>query len=276
MSRIRFRDDEPSSTTTVLGVLAGAVIGFAVGVYVSDRLGGVSGISNRLRRRAGAGRQGIPREPRAANDFEDLEEFEADELEDEGMDSDVEVRVLEAFRNDTILCERAIDIGSIGQGIVELAGWVDTEEESRHAVTIARGVPGVETVVNRLAIGDDEAELETAARRFADGDPALNEAQWDGHTVGTGRRRQGTSHDVGRHADPRVDLTERWSSAEQALREAADSDGPAGRARGRKAAARGDRATAIDTSASRGPKPGHTGPVDVVGEHTGTPAEERA
>ncbi len=67
--------------------------------------------------------------------------------------------MLEAFRNDPILAERAMDIGSIGEGVIELAGWVEDEEESHHAVTIARGVPGVDTVVNRIAIGDEERAL---------------------------------------------------------------------------------------------------------------------
>ncbi len=275
MSRIRFRDDEPSSTASVLGVLAGAVIGFAAGIYVADRLGGVKGITNRLRRRKGT--TGFPLEPKTANDFEEFDDFEEDDLEEEGVDSDVELRVLEAFRNDPILSERAVDIGSIGQGIVELAGWVDTEQESHHAVTLARGVPGVDTVVNRLAIGDDEAQLDDAAHRFAEGDPSLNEAQWDGRTVGTGKRRQGTSNDIDRHSDPRVDLAERWSSAEHALQESADGDGPAGRVRGRKAAARGDRASGAPTAPSGVPKSDHVGrSVDVVGDHGGTSAEEHA
>src|SRR6185503_11082036 len=50
-----------------------------------------------------------------------------------------------AFRNDPILAERAVDIGSIGEGLIELAGWGATATESEHAVTLARGVPGVAT-----------------------------------------------------------------------------------------------------------------------------------
>lgn len=66
--------------------------------------------------------------------------------------ADVEARVLEAFRNDPILVERPIDIGAIGTGIVELAGWVDSPAEIRHATTLARGTIGVSTVVNRLVV----------------------------------------------------------------------------------------------------------------------------
>ena len=39
--------------------------------------------------------------------------------------------------------------------------------------------------------------------------------------MGTGRRRQGTSADLDRHADPKVPLEERWLAQDSALREAA-------------------------------------------------------
>ena len=58
--------------------------------------------------------------------------FEDDELEsDEDDDEALEERVLEAFRNDPILAERAIDIGVIGDGVIELAGWVEDDDEAR-------------------------------------------------------------------------------------------------------------------------------------------------
>ena len=64
--------------------------------------------------------------------------------------------MLEAFRNDPILSTRAVDIGSLRVGVIELAGVVDTAQEAQHAVTIARGVPGVTTVVNRIVTGIHE------------------------------------------------------------------------------------------------------------------------
>ena len=90
------------------------------------------------------------------SDDDDESDSEIDE-EDEIL----EERVLEAFRNDPILSERAIDIGAIGDGIIELTGWVHEADEATHAVTITRGVPGVETVVNRLDVrlaGSEVAE----------------------------------------------------------------------------------------------------------------------
>ncbi len=64
----------------------------------------------------------------------------------------LERRVLEAFRNDPILAERAIDIGALETGVIELAGWVDAPNEVGLAVTIARGIPGVTRVVDHLAV----------------------------------------------------------------------------------------------------------------------------
>jgi hypothetical protein len=64
----------------------------------------------------------------------------------------LEARVLEAFHNDPILRERAIDIGAIAPGVIELTGWVYGDDEIKHAITLARGVIDVEHVVNQLAV----------------------------------------------------------------------------------------------------------------------------
>ena len=64
----------------------------------------------------------------------------------------LEERVLEAFRNDPILSERAVDIGAIDSGTIELTGWVRASSEIGHALTLARGVPGVDAVIDRLAV----------------------------------------------------------------------------------------------------------------------------
>src|SRR5262249_54445884 len=166
--RFRYRDEESSSTATILGVLAGALAGFAAGMYVAQRVGGVSGLKAKLARRRGTtdDARSLQDQYAAQHDTAEFEDFEEDELEVEGYDEGLEERVLEAFRNDPILAERAIDIGSIGDAAIELAGWVEDEDEAQHAVTIARGVPGVDTVVNRIAIGDEERRFEAAARRF--------------------------------------------------------------------------------------------------------------
>ncbi len=64
----------------------------------------------------------------------------------------LEARVLEAFHHDPVLRERAIDIGAIASGVIELTGWVHSDPEVEHAITIARGVPDVFHVVDQLAV----------------------------------------------------------------------------------------------------------------------------
>ena len=263
MSRFRYRDDESSSTNTIIGVVAGAVAGFAVGMLVAQRVGGISGLTSRLRRRRGAaagvrddalhGAHGV------AEDEDEFEDVEEDELESEEFDESLEEHVLEAFRNDPILSERAIDIGSLNDGVIELAGWVEDDNESEHAVTIARGVPGVTTVVNRIAIGDEERRFEEAARRVREGDASLTETRWEGQGVGTGRRRQGTSDDADRHANPRVELEDRWQRVDEGVRNAADDDstGVAERRSRAKRSVRGDRTGGSPIAPTGVPKGDH-------------------
>ena len=258
MSYLRFQDEDDSSTAgTVTSVLLGAVAGFAVGMLVAQRVGGFSGIANRMRRGAEEAGERLVGQRAVADDFADYDEYEDDELEtSEG--TELEERVLEAFRNDPILAERAVDIGGIGDATIELAGWVNSEDEAEHAVTIARGVPGVETVVNRIAIGEEEERIEDHARHFAEGDDAFTEARWEGRTVGTGRRRQGTSDEPDRHADPRVELKERWTRTETELAAAAeDTTGIAERRQREKKAVKGDRTGGSPIAPTGVPKGDH-------------------
>lgn len=270
MSPFRYREEESSSTATILGVLAGALAGFAAGMYVAQRVGGVSGLKSKFARRRGTAPRSdeeVLRDQYAAQhgagyeyDEDEYDDYEEDEFEEASFDEALEERVLEAFRNDPILSERAIDIGSIGEASIELAGWVETESEAQHAVTIARGVPGVDTVVNRIAIGDEERRFDEAARRVREGDPSLTEARWEGGQVGTGRRRQGTSDEPDRHATPKVPLEDRWLRADVAIRDAAeDTEGVAERRTSSKRAARGDRA---GTSSASVPQADHVVPTD--------------
>jgi hypothetical protein len=241
MPRYRFRDDDSSTGSTIATVLLGAVAGFAVGMFVAQRVGGFSGLKSRLKS-AGTGdgtlparqfdfagdefdevdaHDGVAEREGLAEDDEDFNGMDAVEGEGDGVPL-LEERVLEAFNNDPILAERAIDIGSVGPGIIELAGWVDSDDEAEKAMTVARGVPGVETVVNRLMVDDEEQQIGDNVRRFNEGDPALTEARWEGQQVGTGKRRQGTSDEVDRHADPKPNLEDRWLSEREALKNAAE------------------------------------------------------
>ena len=245
MSPLRYRDDDTSSSG-MLFLAAGAVLGLAAGLVVADRFGGFSAITSKIRERVGRARE---------LDDEDYE----DEIDED--DEALEERVLEAFRNDPTLSERAIDIGAIGDGIIELTGWVHEADEATHAVTITRGVPGVETVVNRLDVRITGSEV----AEEIDDDPSapLPGGRWEGQQVGTGRRRQGNSSEPDRHAGPKAELEDRWLSKDEALREAAgDIEGGAERRRSTKRSARGDRTGGSPIAPTGVPKADHVADPD--------------
>jgi hypothetical protein len=245
MSPLRYRDDDTGSSG-LLYLAAGAVLGLAAGLIVADRFGGFSSLTAKIRDRVGRVRD--------VDDEDGDAEIDAD-------DEALEERVLEAFRNDPILSERAIDIGAIGDGIIELTGWVHEPDEATHAVTITRGVPGVETVVNRL---DVRLPSNDAADEIED-DPSapLSGGRWEGQQVGTGRRRQGNSSETDRHADPKPGLEDRWLSKDEAIREAAgDTEGVAERRRSHKRQPRGDRTGGAPIAPTGVPKADHVADPD--------------
>lgn len=228
------RDDESSLGSIIAGATVGALAGFAVGMVVAQKVGGISGLRNRLRDRFSELRgDGEPDEH-----YGELGNgYEEDELDDEEVDVDsaLEERVLRAFQRDPVLSERAIDIGSIGEGIIELAGWVDDDGESELAMRTAQEVPGVTTVVNRLVVGDDD-DVSGDDTHDRDVPEETNEAlpggRWLGQRVGTGRPRQGHSGEPGRHADPKPELEQRWLDEQHAIDAAAgDLEGLAERRR---------------------------------------------
>ena len=186
MASFRYRDRGPSGAGLAMSVAAGALVGFVAGAFFAQRAGGFGALTSKLRGVLG----------RAGAEDLDTDEFEQedDEFYGEGdetyVGASLEENVLEAYMNDPILSERAVDIGEIGEGIIELAGWVETEEEAEHAVTLARGVVGVDTVVNRLNVGEEEEQLEENFERY-NGDGGTDTARWEGQQVGTGARRQG-------------------------------------------------------------------------------------
>ena len=100
-------------------------------------------------------------------DEDDLGEEQLDEDDEESPDPDddqpdevfdsvdeplIGERVLEAFINDPILAERNVEIEADDDGEVVLTGSVRAPKEVAHAVTIARGVPGVTAVRQRLKV----------------------------------------------------------------------------------------------------------------------------
>ena len=183
------RVDEPESDRPWLWLATGAVIGLTAGVLLSRRLEGrtlsARALVGRGRRLAGlAAAQFGPLmdaalamkeawDQRDAPEDEFEEEFEAAtepdlgpdaesdleaELDDEELaeaeaaEDGIDARVLEAFANDPILSARAVEIEEDCPGSIVLHGRVRSAKEIRHALTLARGVPGVDRVRERLTI----------------------------------------------------------------------------------------------------------------------------
>lgn len=274
MLPFRYREEE-SNAASALYVALGALAGFAAGVVVAQQYGGISGITSKIRDRIGAARNGADEDEGAEmsaahahdHDYDDDAAYEDDddaELEPLDETEELEERVLEAFRNDPVLSERAIDIGAIDVGIVELTGWVNAEDESQQAVVVARGVPGVDTVVNRLAVRAEEDLYDELAERYEDGDPSLTEGQWEGQSVGTGRRRQGTSAEPDRHEDPRPELTE--ATLDKVYLEPEDEADIKAERRTKAKAPRGGRADGSPVAPTGVPKADHV--VDPTGSPT--------
>ncbi len=126
------RDRTYTRTTSLLLVAAGAAAGIALFMALRPK---------RTRRSPRPVAQSERRTPLL---LDPPTTVSADEL--------IERRVLEVFRNDPIVSERAIDICAIEDGGVELTGWVNIAAEVGYAVTLARGVPGVLQVVDHLAV----------------------------------------------------------------------------------------------------------------------------
>lgn len=262
MASFRYHDRGSSGAGLALSVGAGALVGFIAGAFFAQRSGGFAALTESLRGRFGRG--GID-EAADGEEFDlDEDEFES-ETDEAYVGASLEENVLEAYMNDPILSERAVDIGEIGEGIIELAGWVETEDEAEHAVTLARGVVGVDTVVNRLNVGEEEEQLEENFDRYSSGDDALTEGQWEGQQVGTGARRQGSSAEANRHADPHTDLQDKWLSEQAALENAAeDMPGSAERHARAKKSVKGDRTGGSPIAPTGVPKSDHVAaPLDA-------------
>lgn len=183
-----------SRTNGLLLLSLGATLGVVAGALLADRLGGMDRVLSRRRlpEPGGTGELDYPDGPYGLHDADGSYDDEDDELAPEsiahvhmlGRDGareraitpsvgpdllTLEARVLEAFHNDPVLRERAIDIGAIAQGVIELTGWVHADSEVQHAVTIARGVPDVFHVVDQLAV-----RKPARARRATDPRPPVD------------------------------------------------------------------------------------------------------
>jgi hypothetical protein len=213
MWEFRERDEEFSGQDAVVFTL-GAVGGLALGMLLSGRVRAparVKSLGGELGRRARgvASRLRPGRLQRAPGEQGDLTR-----LED---------AVLEAFVGDDLLGDRAIDVGAISRGIVELSGTVWTQDEADLAVRLARRVPGVETVVNRMEVEEDRPRRR-GGRDYGDAAEVTRMAEWTGRNSGMGRRRQGSQTEPDRTDDSR---NQRERALEQADRAQFESEGMA-------------------------------------------------
>ena len=197
--RVFHEPEEPDYGKEVLTFIVGAMGGLAAGLVLSRR--GRPAPSGRLgadlrdrarsvgeRARSVARRLQPARLRRMAREQADL--------------TMLEDAVLDAFLADGVLSERGVDIGAISPGIVEISGSVWTEEEADRAVSLARRIPGVETVVNRLDIESEARRLEETRRRLREEGSGINSLQHGvARTGGMGTRRQGRDTDPDRPDD---------------------------------------------------------------------------
>jgi hypothetical protein len=119
----------------------------------------------------------------------------------------LEDSAVEMLRRDPATGECAIDVAAIAPGIVELTGYVPTQEAGQRAARVLHSLPGVRTVISRLEVGSYESRLAEARGRHARGEPETLERQWYGVRVGTGRRRQSPATEPSRTDDSRHRLS---------------------------------------------------------------------
>ena len=131
---------------SALWLAAGLIAGIVAGVAFADR--------TRIGRALATDEpeMGDEGESTDADESEDREEEDYDDGADESADGHLDERVLAAFEQDPVLAARAIEIEEPEPGSIRLSGRVLAEREVAHAVTIARGTPGVQRVEHRLRL----------------------------------------------------------------------------------------------------------------------------
>jgi hypothetical protein len=110
---------------------------------------------------------------------------------------ELEKRVIRGLRAQRSTRDQAIEVEAVGAGVVELSGYVDTEELAREVVELVDRVPGVHAVFNRLSVRAVEARLQQNRSRSNDREGT----RWYGGSVGIGRRRQSPGTDPARRDD---------------------------------------------------------------------------
>ncbi|HEX8390986.1 MAG TPA: BON domain-containing protein [Longimicrobium sp.] len=195
--------EEPSSSRGLVYAL-GALGGLVIAGFLARGAGAemVAEVGQRLRDRARPAPwdEGGDEAPQPA--LGSPGRLRRDPEEDSAL-MELEDEVLDAFLDDEVLSARGIDVGAISHGIVELSGEVWTREDARRAVAVAQSVRGVETVINRMEIGEERSRLhgrESAGYAFYE-DGEMSGSEWSGGHSGMGGRRQGRETDPDRSDD---------------------------------------------------------------------------
>jgi hypothetical protein len=200
MRVFRDPDDRHWERETATFVL-GAIGGLTLGVIISRLLPHAPSGAEFLDRAQGVARRLRPaRLRRLAPDQEALDRLEG--------------AVLDAFLSDGVLGERAVDIGAISVGIIELSGSVFSEEEAHRAVSLANRIPGVRTVVNRLEVSD-RTPRGSLRRPLDEDDVDATFSHHEGRVGGMGRRRQSARTDPDRPDDSQYRREEALAAADR-------------------------------------------------------------
>ena len=120
--------------------------------------------------------------------------------------------------------------------------------------------------MNRLAVRTEEDLYDELSDRYDEGDPSLTQGQWEGQNIGTGRRRQGTSAEVDRHEDPRMDLEE--AQVNKVYLDPEDEAEVKAERRRKPKVPRGGRADGSPVAPSGVPKSDHVADPDAASEIT--------
>ncbi len=135
MSLSRLESDR-TSTFDVLVVTAGGLLGALAGYVWGGQFGRMTAhrvkrALKRRRRRRGHLRPG---------------DWTADDADN------LVARTVDALRGNPVLARRPIRVRSLGPGLIELAGRVDSPAEVQRAGQLARHLVGVRDVINRLLV----------------------------------------------------------------------------------------------------------------------------
>ena len=109
----------------------------------------------------------------------------------------LERRVIRTLRQNRGTRGQSIDVAAVGAGVVELSGYVDTEELAREVVELVDRSPGVHAVFNRMDVRSVEARLQQNRSKQS----GREGTRWYGGSVGIGRRRQSPATDPARRDD---------------------------------------------------------------------------